>query len=112
MSTQNPQITDAVYLNRVISLYVKLPDTPVSPSRNDIITAASFISQGIPLHTVESAILLASVRRLARPDDAIPLPPVRSLAYFAPVVRELSDNPLPDGYHKYLLDKLHRLVHR
>ena len=110
MTTQNPHIDANAYLDSVIKLYINLPDTPVKPSPNDRFTAASFLAQGIPLNIIEAALLLASVRRLARPDDAAPLPPVRSLAYFAPVVRELSASPLPDGYLLYLSNKLNRLA--
>lgn len=109
MILQNHQTNNNAYLDFVISLYIQLPDTPVKPSQNDRCTATAFLSQGIPIHTVEAALLLASVRRLARSDGADPLPPVRSLAYFSPVVRELSDSPLPDGYLEYLRDKLKRL---
>jgi len=112
MTTQKPQIADNDYLDSVIKLYIQLPDTPVKPSTNDRATAASFLYQGIPLHIVESALMLASVRRSVRPHDAIPLPPVRSLAYFAPVIRELANNPLPDGYKQYLTQKLNRLAPR
>ena len=112
MTPKNLQTTNDAYIDFVISSYIQLPDTPVKPSQNDRITATAFLSQGIPIHTVVSALLLASVRRLARPDDAAPLPPVRSLAYFSPVVRELSDSPLPDGYLVYLRDKLQRLRSR
>jgi hypothetical protein len=111
MTSNNPDVTYDAYLNSVIKFYIQLPDTPVKPSRNDRCTAASFLAQGVPLHIVEEALLLASVRRLARPYDAEPLPPVRSLAYFAPVVRELSETPLPDGYRQYLSDKLKHLAH-
>jgi len=112
MTTQNPHIPDNVYIDSVIKFYINLPDTPVMPSPNDRSTAASFLSQGVPLHIVQSALLLASVRRLARPHDSIPLPPIRSLAYFSPVIAELYVSPLPDGYHQYLLDKLNRLAPR
>ena len=112
MTLQNPKISDDAYLDSVIKLYIQLPDTPVKPSPNDRITAASFISAGFPLHIVENALLLASVRRLTRSPDAPQLPPVRSLAYFTPVIRELSDSPLPDGYRDYLLHKINRLTHR
>jgi hypothetical protein len=109
MTSNNHKNTNDAYLDLVINFYVQLPDTPVKPSQNDRRTATAFLTQGIPIHTVEAALLLASVRRLARPDNADPLPPVRSLAYFAPVVRELSLSPLPDGYLLYLRNKLNRI---
>jgi len=62
--------------------------------------------QGIPLSLVEAALLLASLRRLFRPHDLPALPPIRSLAYFQPVITELQQDPLPDGYLDYLRLKL------
>ena len=39
-------------------------------------------------------------------DRKQPLPPIRSLAYFRPVIDELQANPLPDAYLDYLRLKL------
>ena len=50
--------------------------------------------------------MLASLRRLIRPADRPPLPPIRSLAYFQPVITELQQQTLPDGYLDYLRLKL------
>src|SRR5215471_17015307 len=63
-----------------------------------------------PLRVVESAFLLASLRRLARPSDGPPLSPIRSLAYFLPVIDELLAHPSPDNYLEYLRLKLRRLA--
>jgi hypothetical protein len=45
---------------------------------------------------------LALARRNARPPDADPLPPIRSLHYFMPVIDELPPGPPPEGYLDYL----------
>ena len=110
MTAENIESNNA-YLDSVISLYLQLPDTPDKPSQNDRRTAAFFRAKAVPIQTVKAALILASVRRLARPDDAQPLPPVRSLAYFAPVVNELSTTPLTDDYVVYLRKKLQKLAH-
>ena len=94
------------YVDAVISLYLKTPDTPQKPSYNDRITASNFFAQRIPLQTIEAALMLASLRRLSRQDDQPPLSPVRSLAYFVPVIQEISVAPLPDEYIQYLRLKL------
>jgi len=62
-----------------------------------------------PLSLVETALLLGSLRRLCRPSDLRPLPRIRSLAYFQPVIEELQDHPVPDGYLDYLRLKLRGL---
>ena len=51
-----------------------------------------------------------SLRRLCRPSDVAPLPKVRSLVYFQPVIEELQENPVPDGYIGYLRLKLRSLM--
>ena len=59
---------------------------------------------------VEAALLLASLRRLCRPADVPPLPRVRSLAYFQPVIDELLAHPLPDKYLEYLRLKMRQVA--
>jgi len=61
------------------------------------------------LSVAESAFLLASVRRLVRPADGPALSPIRSLAYFQPVIEELLSQPAPEGYLTYLRLKLEQL---
>jgi hypothetical protein len=46
------------------------------------------------------------LRRLIRPADAPRLSPIRSLAYFRPVIEELRAHPAPDSYLDYLRLKL------
>jgi hypothetical protein len=55
---------------------------------------------------VEGALLLGSVRRLSRDPSLPPLPPIRSLNYFLPVISKISANPLSEGYLHYLRYKL------
>ena len=94
------------YVDSVISMYLNLPDTPIKPSFNDRFIASTFFAQNIPINTIQAALLLASLRRCCRQDDLPPLAPVRSLAYFIPVVDELAAVPLPDDYILYLRAKL------
>jgi hypothetical protein len=93
----------------VLNLYIQLPETPLKPSSNDRQTAALLQAQGIPLFAVESALLLASIRRLGRSPDMPPLSPIRSLAYFLPVIQEVLANPFPDDYLQYLRIKARSL---
>jgi hypothetical protein len=99
-------IAGPAYVAAVLLLYVDLPDTPLRANPRDQWLAGKLQEQGVPLSLVESALLLASLRRLIRPADVPPLPPIRSLAYFQPVISELLQQPLPDGYLDYLRLKL------
>jgi hypothetical protein len=98
------------YVAAVLVLYLDLPDTPLRLSPQDQSFARRLYEQDIALSTVETALLLASLRRLIRPPDRPALSPIRSLAYFQPVIAELQQQSLPDGYLDYLRLKFRDLV--
>ena len=99
----------ANYVTSVLNLYLQLPETPLRANPQDRMLARQLQDRGVALPVVEAAFLLASARRLARPTDVPPLPPIRSLAYFQPVIEEILSNPLPNGYVEYLRLKLQQL---
>jgi hypothetical protein len=106
-----PSDSDATrYVATVLTLYLGLPETPLRPSAQDRRCARDLYDRSVPLPVIESAFLLASLRRLLRPADLPPLSPIRSLAYFQPVIAELLDNPAPENYLDYLRFKLHRIA--
>jgi hypothetical protein len=96
------------YRKTLLDLYLRLPDTPRRISRFDLRLVRDLWEREIPLATVETAFLLASARRAHRPADALPLGPIRSLAYFLPVIEELQQTPLQhaDAYLAYLRTKV------
>ena len=105
------QTADAnAYLAAVITLFLELPETPMRASLADQALARRLDRDGVPLKIVESALLLGSLRRLIRPQEAPPLSPIRSLAYFLPVIEELTENPSPENYLDYLRLKLQQVV--
>ena len=103
---------EPAYVAAVLMLYVDLPDTPLRPSPQDQSMARRLYEQSVPLSLVESALLLASLRRLVRSRALPPLPKIRSLAYFQPVIAELQQQTLPDGYLDYLRSKFQKTVQR
>lgn len=94
------------YVAAVLTLYVELPDTPLRASVPDQRQARLWFDRGVALEVVETALLLACLRRTVRPADVPPLPRIRSLAYFQPIVEELQEHPAPAGYLQYLRLKL------
>ncbi len=106
----NPGGDPTVYTAFVVSWYVELPETPLRANAHDQRQARRWFDAGVPLAVVETALLLASLRRLDRPDGALPLGRVRSLAYFQPVIDELLDEPLSPGYLDYLRSKLDGVI--
>jgi len=101
------------YIQAVLARYLWLPDTPSQTSRHDRRLARTLCKRGVPLLAVETALLLGEARRVFRARDAEPLPSVRSLYYFLPVVAEVESGGDPDcGYSAYLLRKLRPLAER
>ncbi len=101
---------EATYVASVLTLYADLPDTPCRPSPMDQSLVRKLYQEAISLSLIESAFLLGTLRRLARSADLPPLPRIRSLAYFLPVITELQQQPLHAGYLDYLRLKLQSLA--
>jgi hypothetical protein len=101
---------ETAYVATLILLYLDLPETPLRPGPQDQSTAHKLYQQGIPLSLAEGALLLASLRRLIRDSGRPPLPPIRSLAYFQPVITELQQQPVPDEYLDYLRRKFQKVA--
>ena len=108
MTPLAPDSDPGSYVAAVLILYVELPETPMRASVQDQWQARRLYDRRVPLLVVESAFLLASLRRLVRPADGPPLSPIRSLAYFLPVIDELLAHPAPENYLDYLRLKLRR----
>lgn len=94
----------ATYINNLISLYCALPEVARRrPSPADRQLAGQLFDRGIPITTVQAALLLGLARRNDRSPTLLPLPPIRSLAYFRPIIEEVELCPLTPGYLDYLL---------
>lgn len=102
------QALERRFVQAVLGRYLWLPDTPAVCSRHDRRLARNWYEQGIPLSVIEAALLLAATRRALREPYLAPLPSIRALHYFGPVVRELLDNPR-DPDREYLVCLLRRL---
>ena len=100
----------ALYVAAVLTLYVDLPDTPLRASIPDQRQARIWFDRGVALEVVETALLLACLRRTVRPAGVPRLPRIRSLAYFQPVIEELREHPVAGGYLQYLRLKLRGIV--
>jgi hypothetical protein len=109
-SILDPNSNPAVYVAAVLTLYVDLPDTPLRASVPDQRQARLWFDRGVPLEVVETALLLACLRRTVRPTDVPPLPRIRSLAYFQPIIEELREHPVVTGYLQYLRLKLRGII--
>jgi hypothetical protein len=107
-----PRGLERQYVHAVLARYLWLPDTPDQTSRHDRRLARTLFERGVPLIAVEAALLLGACRRALREPYLAPLPRVRSMHYFLPVVAEVLDNPRdPDiDYLTCLLRRLRPLA--
>lgn len=93
------------YLERAIIAYLHTPDTPTKARSLDYAVATSFFKRQIPIVTVEHAIRLATLRRHFREPGLEALEPIRSLAYYRPLVQQIQDQPPDPGYVMYIVEK-------
>jgi hypothetical protein len=98
------------YIRQVLDAYRKTPGTMGTVRRPDRLLAAQLYQRGVPLMAVESAMVLAASRRMARPADALPLGTIRSLAYFLPVIDEVLSLRVSPDYFRYLRYRMERLT--
>lgn len=98
--------TEIVSLERLLHLYLALPHTPSRASRYDRRLALDLRRRQISWEVVETALLLAMGRRCLRDPSLQPLPPIRSLHYFLPVIEEILSMEISDDYVRYLKRKL------
>ena len=91
MTPPVPDSDPASYVAAILILYVELPETPLRASVQDQWQARRLCDRGVPLRVVESALLLASPRRLVRPADGPPWKPAppSCLAQGLPSIRRL-----------------------
>lgn len=90
------------YVQRVIEAYLRLPHTPRRPRDHDQLLAVQLHQRGISIEIIETAFVMATLRRIQRPPDSPPLTPIRSLHYFLPVIDELLQSPPAPSYLRYL----------
>lgn len=98
------------YVAWVIDAYVRLPHTSGRVRSQDRQLAALLHQRGVTIDIVETAFLLAILRRTQRTADALPLPPIRSLHYFLAVIEELLQHPPSASYLRYLRNKMAELA--
>ncbi len=92
------------YVTQILRLYCRLPDTPDRPRPQDRRLAAELQRRQVPLDLVHAALVLGTARRLASPNA--PLPPIRSLHYFLPILDEVQREPPDPGYVELLRQRL------
>jgi hypothetical protein len=102
------RLSQEEYLRRVLETYRKTPGAMGTVRRADRLLATQLYQRGLSVKVIENALVLAAVRRLIRPADALPLGAIRSLAYFLPVIEEVLETRVSPEYFEHLRRKLAR----
>ncbi|MGZ9159221.1 MAG: hypothetical protein ACXW36_10200 [Nitrospira sp.] len=94
----------------LLGAYPVTPGTSGRVRRADRLLADQLYDRRVPMLVAQHALAFAAARRLSRPADALPVAPIRSLAYFVSVIDELfPTGPDPDHF-LYLRHKLQHLL--
>jgi hypothetical protein len=96
----------ALAAEKLLALYLRLPQTPSRLSRQDRKLAWELIERKTPPEMIEAAMLLAIARRSFRDPSLPPLGSIRSFHYFLPVIEEVLSTGLSSDYVHYLRQKL------
>ena len=99
------------YIRQILEAYRKTPGTAGTIRRPDRVLATQLYHRGISVSVIENAFVLAAARRLMRPDNALPLGTIRSMAYFLPVIEEVLGMRVSPEYFQHVRRKLERIAH-
>jgi hypothetical protein len=91
--TQQPDPAQLAYVHELLNRYVATPGVHGRVRRADRELAARLYDERVPLFAVQNAFILAAARRLRHNAYDTPLPPIRSVHYFLPVLREVLERP-------------------
>jgi hypothetical protein len=97
------------YVAAVAAVLADLPEPRPRFRPADRRLALDLRRRGVPIPTLRAAVRLATLRRLTRDPARPPLPPVRSLSYFLPVLDELLAAPPAPACLAYIDARLARL---
>ena len=98
------------YIRKVLDAYRRTPGTTGVVRPADRRLAATLYDREVSVSAVENALVLAASRRIARPPDAVPLQPIRSLYYFIPVIDEVLELRISQDYFRYLRSHIDRAL--
>ena len=98
------------YVERLLRAYRRTPTTIGTVRPADRVVAVELHTRGVSLQVVENAFILAASRRLLRAPGAPPLMPIRSVAYFLPVIDEVIGMRINPNYFVYLEHKIRQFT--
>ncbi len=75
----------------------------------EVAAAKDLHRRGIPLGVIQDVMLMGACRKYTSWFEGRALDPIRTLAYFEPLIAEILQQPFPPGYSAYLRKKVRQL---
>jgi hypothetical protein len=107
---EDSPVSQDKYVERLLRAYRQTPTTMGTIRPADRVVAVELHARGVSLQVVENAFTLAASRRLMRAPGAPRLMPIRSLAYFLPVIEEVMQMRINPNYFVYLEHKIRQFT--
>ena len=107
-TTSDSQSANA-YVDAIKKSFVAIGCTTGKLSARDAQIARDLQNTGVPLETVQNALLIGTVRKYVSWLNGGSGEPIGSLAYFVAIISEIQDRPLTPDYQEYLQRKVGQL---
>jgi hypothetical protein len=98
------------YVAAIRECFLALECTAGKFGGGDIRKAMEFEKRGIPLKTVQDALITGACRKFTSWLNGCRSSPIGSLAYFEDIALEMEAHPLPSGYREYLNMQVKKLA--
>jgi hypothetical protein len=108
-TTSDSQSANA-YVDAIKKSFVAIGCTNGKLSARDAQIARDLQNTGVPLETVQNALLIGTVRKYVSWLNGGSREPIGSLAYFVAIISEINDRPLTPDYQEYLQGKVGQLA--
>ena len=102
--------SDGSYVDAIKTCFVALGCTVGKFSTRDAQFTQALQRRGVPLETVQDALLMGAVRKYVSWLNGGSPEPIASVVYFAALVSEIQDRPFPADYREYLRSKVLQLA--
>jgi hypothetical protein len=110
-SSSNPESSAVeTYIQSVRECFEGLGCTSGKLGAAGIETARLLQGRALPLNLVLDAMILGACRKFDSWLNGGSPEPIKSMAYFEPIIAEIHAKPLPAGYSDHLRNQLHRLI--
>ena len=98
------------YVQSVCECFEALGCVTAKFGASDAQSARRLQQRAVPFAVTQDALLLGASRKYIAWLNGAPPEPIRSLAYFEPVIAEIQETPLPPGYSAYLRREIQQLA--